>query len=222
MKKKINFLASLFSKKVFLTIDVGCDHGYLSIQLLKENKSEYVINVDNKIKPLQNAIKNTSKYYFADKIINFLNDGLYQMQNDLCPDVIVIAGIGGLQIIEILKKSTIFNFGKLILQPEGNFFLLRKWLIGNNYKIIDENILQNNENFYLFIECKKTKLIEQNHYNYSDYLLGPVLKNKAIGNQFLKNFYLKEFNLLCKVPEKYLDVNKAKKFNCLKKFIEKI
>lgn len=126
MKKKINFLTSLFPKKVFLTIDVGCDHGYLSIQLMKENKSEYVINVDNKIKPLRNAIQNTSKYFFSNKIVNFLNDGLYGMQNDLCPDVIVIAGIGGLQIIEILKKSTIVNFKKLILQPEGNFLKLRK------------------------------------------------------------------------------------------------
>lgn len=221
MKKKINFLASLFSKKVFLTIDVGCDHGYLSIQLLKEKKSEYVINIDNKINPLQNAIKNTSKYFFADRIINFLNDGLYGIQNDLRPDVIVIAGIGGLQIIEILKKSTIFNFGKVILQPESNFLALRKWLIENGYKIIDENIMQNNDIFYLFIECKKTNL-NQNNYNYSDYLLGPILKTKAINNRTVKEFYLKEFNLLCKVPEEYLDFNKRQKINCLKNFIEKI
>lgn len=221
MKKKINFLTSLFPKKVFLTIDVGCDHGYLSIQLMKENKSEYVINVDNKIKPLRNAIQNTSKYFFSNKIVNFLNDGLYEMQNDLCPDVIVIAGIGGLQIIEILKKSTIVNFKKLILQPEGNFLKLRKWLIENNYKIMDENVIKNNDVFYLFIECEKTTL-NQNHYNYLDYLLGPILRIKAITNKMLKNFYLKEFNLLNKVPKKYLDSSKLKKLNCLKEFIEKI
>lgn len=221
MKKKINFLTSLFPKKVFLTIDVGCDHGYLSIQLMKENKSEYVINVDNKIKPLRNAIQNTSKYFFSNKIVNFLNDGLYGMQNDLCPDVIVIAGIGGLQIIEILKKSTIVNFKKLILQPEGNFLKLRKWLIENNYKIMDENVIKNNDVFYLFIECEKTTL-NQNHYNYLDYLLGPILRIKAITNKMLKNFYLKEFNLLNKVPKKYLDSSKLKKLNCLKEFIEKI
>lgn len=221
MKKKINFLTSLFPKKVFLTIDVGCDHGYLSIQLMKENKSEYVINVDNKIKPLRNAIQNTSKYFFSNKIVNFLNDGLYGMQNDLCPDVIVIAGIGGLQIIEILKKSTIVNFKKLILQPEGNFLKLRKWLIENNYKIMDENVIKNNDVFYLFIECEKT-ILNQNHYNYLDYLLGPILRIKAITNKMLKNFYLKEFNLLNKVPKKYLDSSKLKKLNCLKEFIEKI
>lgn len=221
MKKKINFLASLFKKKVFLTIDVGCDHGYLSIELLKKNKSQYVINIDNKIKPLQNAIKNTSKYNFCNKIINFLNDGLYGLTNDLRPDVIVIAGIGGSQIIEILKKSTIINFDKLILQPEGNFLKLRKWLIENNFKITDENVIENNDIFYLFIECEKTQL-NQDFYNYFDYLLGPVLKNKANNNETIKEFYLKEIDLLSKIPEKYLNSEKIKKLNCLKNFMLKI
>lgn len=221
MKKKINFLASLFTKKVFLTIDVGCDHGYLSIELLKKDKSEYVINIDNKIKPLQNAIKNTSKYTFCNRIINFLNDGLHGMKNDLHPDVIVIAGIGGLQIIKILKKSTIINFDKLILQPEGNFFTLRKWLIQNNFKIIDENVIKNNDISYLFIECKKSQL-NQNYYNYFDYLLGPVLKNKANNNATIKEFYSKEIDLLNKIPKKYLNSEKVQKLNCLKNFMLKI
>lgn len=86
---------------------------------------------------------------------------------------------------------------------------------------MDENVIKNNDVFYLFIECEKT-ILNQNHYNYLDYLLGPILRIKAITNKMLKNFYLKEFNLLNKVPKKYLDSSKLKKLNCLKEFIEKI
>lgn len=134
MMTKIKILYDLIAwKKHYLVIDIGCDHGYLSILLIKNEKTDYVLNIDNKILPLKNAINNTNKYNYQNRITNCLNDGLKKIKNKLKnitfrlnPNVIVVAGLGTNKIIDILKNDEISNEKtKFILQSESNISQLK-------------------------------------------------------------------------------------------------
>ncbi|WP_052663922.1 tRNA (adenine(22)-N(1))-methyltransferase TrmK [Mycoplasmoides alvi] len=158
MTTKIKFISNLIPNKLHdLIIDVGCDHGYLSLILIQENKSKVVLNIDNKKKPLMNAIKNTSKYEYRQRIFNVLNEGLNNLPSYLSPNYIVIAGIGTNNIINILENEHVSNSKtKFIFQSEGNIVKLKDHLTKNNFKILlEKEIVIKNKVFNFIISSKQ-------------------------------------------------------------------
>ena len=85
--------------------DIGSDHAFLSILLLKNKITEHVVNIENKINPLNNGKKNLQKSNLIDKTTNIINNGLQNITKKvkIKPNYIVIAGLGGGTIIKILK-----------------------------------------------------------------------------------------------------------------------
>ena len=81
--------------------DVGCDHGYLGIHLLKNNIASHVIASDINEGPLNAAIFNSEKYGVRDRMQFFLSDGVKNIPRDF--DTMVCAGMGGDTMISIWK-----------------------------------------------------------------------------------------------------------------------
>ncbi|CDN40672.1 unnamed protein product [Mycoplasma amphoriforme A39] len=159
-----------------IVVDIGCDHGYLGLTLLKNHDVNLVINIDKKSEPLQSAIKNLTKYNLKKQTINLINDGLNDLNLKMKIDYVVIAGLGAQNIIKILKKKQANNIKYFLFQPEGNLVVLRRWLFENNYEILNEGIIKVDEHFYVVILCNENKNYQKAVYGLDDLYLGPILK----------------------------------------------
>ena len=211
LKTVAEFVLDGNSQKI---IDVGCDHAYLDIYLLQNNFNLKIIASDNKIKPLENAKKNISKYAFLDKIEICLKDGIENLDKDV--DTVVISGMGTETILEILKKDTslLKNVERIIISSNNKYFMLRSELINLGYYIKNEKIIYEDNKYYIIIEFIKGV----KKYSYKKLYFGSILlKNK---NELFYDYY---YNIL-KEKEFILSQNNnkdlKKEINMIRKEIE--
>ena len=139
--------AAEFVRNGAVVADIGTDHGYLPIMLLKNGICEYAYASDINRMPLEKARINAKKYGTAEKMSFHISDGLDFVDRGECrskPDItdIVIMGMGGELISEILDKSGyVKNSGvRLILQPMSMADKLRIYLCENGFGIKDERL----------------------------------------------------------------------------------
>ena len=84
-------------------IDVGCDHALLCIYLASNYPNMRLIASDVREGPLKQAKANIEKYGLEDRITLKLGDGIATIDNDT--NVIVISGMGGITIADIITKN---------------------------------------------------------------------------------------------------------------------
>jgi tRNA (adenine22-N1)-methyltransferase len=116
--------------------DVGADHGYLSIYLAQNHGASRIIASDISAASLS-AARRFAKEYNVTQLITFMvSPGLDEI-TAADVDTIVIAGMGGETILQILKNApwTKCEAVKLILQPQSKIDLLCRFLYDNEYKI---------------------------------------------------------------------------------------
>lgn len=136
--------------------DVGTDHGFVPILLIKNNISPAIIMSDISSKSLDKAINNLKDIKSTTLTSFRVSDGLMEISDGEVDDII-IAGMGGQLIIDILEKDIdkTHSFKKLILQPRNNSGRLRYWLYKNNFKI-EKNVLAKEGKFVCEIIVAKT------------------------------------------------------------------
>ena len=132
--------------------DVGCDHGYLGIHLLKNNIASHVIASDINEGPLNAAIINSEKYGVRDRMQFFLSDGVKSIPRDF--DAMVCAGMGGDTMISILEAAPWLKEGnyRLILQCQSKRPELRRYLGENGWFIREEAVLRDGKFLYTVME----------------------------------------------------------------------
>ena len=125
-----------------LLIDVGTDHAYLPIYLLKNNLVNFIFAVDRLKGPLLNAKKNIEKYGLKGRASFFLSNGLESVQPQ-SSGTVVMAGIGAENIVNIIKKANWLKNSKitLILQPMTKEEILREFLAKSFFKILEEKFV---------------------------------------------------------------------------------
>lgn len=129
--------------------DVGTDHGYLAIELMRRNIAKSVIAADISPSPLKNAECNIQKSGVKG-IETRLCDGLSGISISEV-DAVVIAGIGGEVIAGIIERGMNVAANKelsLILQPTTSPEILRKSLITNGFDIENETPVFENGKLY--------------------------------------------------------------------------
>ena len=144
-----------------ITVDVGTDHGYVPISLITEKRALKVIACDINKGPLNNARANIQKAGLLEKIELRLGGGLVPCETGEA-DTVIIAGMGGILIKDILEESYIKaqSAEKLILQPMNSQDVLREYLINNNFSIKYEHLAIEGEKIYNIMEVvpkKETK-----------------------------------------------------------------
>lgn len=148
--------------------DVGTDHGFLPIYSVINNKCKVALASDLRIGPLNIAIRNIKEAGLEQSVETLLTPGL-EGYNDKNCDVIVIAGMGGLTICDILKdwinccRDTKYFPGNIsfILQPNTHENEVRKFLWDNSFVILDEQSIKDGNHVYLGIRCKPFSLKEE-------------------------------------------------------------
>ena len=132
--------------------DIGCDHGYLAIHLLKTGVARSVIAADINEGPLQSAIRNAEKYGVREKIEFYLSDGVQKIPTDF--DVMICAGMGGDTMISILEAAPWLKSERyrLILQCQSKTPVLRRFLSENGWRIAAEKVLRDGKFLYTVME----------------------------------------------------------------------
>ena len=132
--------------------DIGCDHGYLGIYLLKNQIASQVIASDINEGPLNAAVFNAEKYGVRDKMRFFLSDGVKSIPRDF--DAMVCCGMGGDTMISILEAAPWLKAGnyRLILQCQSKRPELRKYLGENGWFIREETVLKDGRFLYTVME----------------------------------------------------------------------
>lgn len=116
--------------------DIGTDHGYLPVYLAQTKRAGRIIASDISAGSLRAAQRSAEKYNVEDKITLINAPGLDGIGEDDV-DTIVIAGVGGETIIEILENALWTKAGKrLILQPQTKKQELLSWLLENDYAVV--------------------------------------------------------------------------------------
>ena len=168
--KRLIEIASLIPLKSNV-IDVGCDHGLLDIYLTLNRKCKCIASDVNE-NCLEQATSNIKKFGLEGEIDVVLSDGLKNIEYNE-DDYVVIAGMGTSNILEILKDAKVNN---LIIQSNTDLTELREEL-SDDFYIEDEKVVKERGLFYVIIKLKRGR----KRYNDSDYIIGPIIKNKDKG-----------------------------------------
>lgn len=132
--------------------DIGCDHGYLGIYLLKNGIASSVIASDVNESPLHSAVINAHKLGVQDQISFHLSDGLRNVPRDF--DCLVCAGMGADTMISILEAAPWIRNPKyrLVLQCQSKRPELRKYLSAAGFSISRETLAKDGKFIYPVME----------------------------------------------------------------------
>lgn len=134
-------------------VDIGTDHAYLPAYLIENDICPSAIAADIGKGPLENARKVVSaSEELSEKIELRLSDGLEKISPEEAEDI-VIAGMGGILISEILTKAPWVKdeTKRLILQPMSHAEDVRKHLCENGFEIITERASTDGKHNYILI-----------------------------------------------------------------------
>ena len=132
--------------------DIGCDHGYLSLNLLQSGTASFVIAADVNEMPLQSARLNAEKYGCSDKISFHLSDGVQAIPRDF--DTMICAGMGADTMISIISAADWLKNSsyKMILQCQSKTPVLRQYLSENGWYIAREKVLRDGRFLYTVMD----------------------------------------------------------------------
>lgn len=164
LSERLKSLADMVSKGNTV-VDVGCDHGYLSIYLVQHGISPGVLAMDVRKGPLSAAQEHIRQYQLEDYIETRLSDGLSQYHIGEV-ETLVCAGMGGPLMMKILTESgdKAKSMRELILQPQSELPAFRRFLRYGGYRTLDENILCEEGKYYFLFRVfydRKAPLSEE-------------------------------------------------------------
>ena len=175
LSKRLNKIAELvgFGASV---IDVGTDHGYVPNFLCENKISSDIIATDISNNSLQKSIELTKELENEKYIRNILANGIIDEKRDN----IIIAGLGGIQIAEIINNSIEIakSANKLILQPMQKTQILRRELNNMSFKIIDEYIIYEDDRYFEIIVARFLKGVKIETFKDEDYYFSKKLIDK--------------------------------------------
>ncbi len=155
--------------------DIGCDHGYVSICLIEEGKCSFVIAMDVNQGPLLRAKENIERKGLAHYITTRLSDGAAALEEGEA-DTLICAGMGGRLTIHILEDAIkrLNTIKNLILQPQSEIWLVRRFLLQNHYSIVKENMIYEDGKYYSIMRAEKSTA-EVSAYTSKEEVYGPIL-----------------------------------------------
>lgn len=168
--------------------DIGTDHAYLPAYLLKQKRVRDAIAADLREMPLKNAHKTLIALGFEDKIPLVISDGLDSLSPD-CADDIVIAGMGGTLISEIISRCDwIRNPEKrLIIQPMSHAEDVRRFFAQSGFEIIKEDATVDSGRIYIAINAVFSGKILTDYPPSFDYIGKLCECSNSYANEHLKS-----------------------------------
>ena len=196
LSKRLQTIAD-FVKKDAIVADIGTDHAHIPIYLIENKIISKVYACDINSGPLEKAKENIESFGVKESIVLRLSNGLDKMSNDEV-DTIIIAGMGGELIVDILERGRRFFDKKntFVLSPHTKIDEVRSYLLKNGFEIVREDMCIDEGKFYTVMEAIYTG--SNTIYNDKELLYGRYLiKNKnTILIKFLKKEKTKYLNII--------------------------
>ena len=185
---RLKTVASFIKDKANVA-DVGADHGLLEIYLLENRNVESILAIENKSGPF-NILKNNLQDY---NVKLSLSDGIEKIDDKV--DTIIIAGMGGILISDILKshKEKLDKIKQIVIDAHRDNELVRRTITNLGFYIEKEKIVFENGVYYFVISFLK------GHKDYSDseYEWGYKINEDPLFESFKKDeLELLNLNLL--------------------------
>jgi Predicted SAM-dependent methyltransferase len=191
-------MIALFVPKCRCLCDVGTDHAYIPVYLVQKGICDKALAMDINEGPIEAASENIKHFGLTNKIETRLGSGLEPLNTGEA-DAVVIAGMGGILIKDILEasleKAKLVN--TMILQPMNAIEVLREWLYENGFEITDEALTNEEAKIYNALTVKWTG--KKANYEVIDCYIGKHLIEK--GGSLFETFIKRKINQANKVIE---------------------
>lgn len=180
-----------------VTADIGTDHGYVPIYLIKNGICPKAYAMDINEGPIKSAIQNIRVEGLSEQIEVIQSDGMEKLEPEMA-DTVIIAGMGGELMVNILENSKVNHTVKeFILSPHRRGDLVRKYITHIDWHITDEKMLVDAGKFYTVMKAEKGR--DEIPYNETEYIYGRILLDEK--NPVLKEYLEKENNKFQKILE---------------------
>ena len=133
-------------------LDVGCDHAFLDIYLVKRKDNIRAIASDIAEGPVEAAKENIKREKLDKEIEVRLGNGLDTYSDEV--DTIIISGMGGRNIIGIFKNNleVLKKVKTIIVSPNNYQVDVKKFLCKNGFYIEDEEFVKDRKFIYQIIK----------------------------------------------------------------------
>ena len=155
--------------------DVGADHGKLMIALFEGGIVSHGYAIENKKGPYNRLVKALSEKGIENDIIPLFSDGIKDLPSTV--HTVIIAGMGGSLIIDILKKypNKTKQIDTLIVDAHNAIPKVREEVSKMGFVIADEKMVREDDIFYEIIKFVRADVA---FYGENDIEFGPILRNE--------------------------------------------
>ena len=136
--------------------DIGTDHAYVPIRLVKNGVCPKAFAMDIGTGPLSRAREHILVEGLEDRIETRLSDGLAALRPGEA-DTVIIAGMGGALTVRILDDGAraLEQVKTLVLSPHSEIEKVRSWTEKHGYEITDEEMLIEDGKYYTVMRAER-------------------------------------------------------------------
>ena len=151
--------------------DIGTDHGYLPIELIRRGICPKVMACDVRKGPLERAQEHIVQAGLSPQIDTLLSNGFEKIQPGQAEGC-VIAGMGGMLVKEILEaeslreKNMISGMKQMILQPQSDYEAVRRMVHRLSFRIMNELMLIDRDKTYWILVCEPGQEVFEKEWQY--------------------------------------------------------
>lgn len=173
LKSRLAGVASLIPSGSVVA-DIGTDHAYLPLYLVKEKACPRVIAVEKSPLNSRAAQEKVNLFHLQQKVEVRTGDGLLVLEESDGVEIVVIAGLGGKTICGLLAAAgcRLWHYRRFVLQPMGDAALVRRWLAENGFYFPEEKLAWEKGHFYEIFAAERGRKISGESILWE---LGPVL-----------------------------------------------
>lgn len=148
-----------FAAKGSSIADIGTDHGYIPIYLVREGIADRAVAMDVRKGPLERAKAHILSYGLEQQIEVRLSNGLQKLMPGEA-DTVVIAGMGGELVIHIMDEGRHVwgDIKEWILSPQSELDKVRFYLERNGFLIVQETMVVEDGKYYTVMKAKKGQM----------------------------------------------------------------
>ncbi len=180
--------------------DIGTDHGYLPIELIRRGISPKALACDVRKGPLERAQQHIGEAGLTSWVETRLSNGFEKVEEAEVSGC-VIAGMGGMLVKEILEsesrreKNVLRGMQQLILQPQSDWEAVRRTVHKLSFQIVDEIMLIDRDKYYWILVCEPGIQMYESDWQYKFGRLLPE-KQDPVLHGYLLHKYNKNASLL--------------------------
>lgn len=176
--------------------DIGCDHAYVAVQAVLDQKVTKAYACDIAPQPLERARETIEQNHVSDKVETLLMDGIQHLPDDV--DCLVIAGMGAGTISQIVQPEKLKEKMQVLVSAHKDIADLRKDFMNKGIEIQRERFIYEAGHYYPILDCRPTR--HALHYSEEELFLGiRVIKDETYFD-YIDYLYHKQKRILSGLP----------------------